>query len=107
MPQTVCWTPASSSPPPSTPPSWHPAPACNLHCISTYASDPPAPRTGADSTPRLPPRHRSALPLTTSLTALALAALTRTTPRWPLAPAASLSATTLLTLHRQHRRLSP
>jgi hypothetical protein len=78
------------------------AAVCTLNCLSIYAWEHPA-SSEAHWTTRYATRHLTTLAATTTLAGLALTIITRQ----PLAAAATLSAATLLTLHLNHRHLSP
>ncbi len=75
---------------------------CTLNCLSIYAWEHPA-SSDAHWTTRYATRHLTTLAATTTLAGLALTIITRQ----PLAAAATLSAAILLTLHLNHRHLSP
>ena len=78
------------------------AAVCSLNCLSIYAWEHPA-SSEAHWTTRYATRHLTTLAATTTLAGLVLTLITRQ----PLAAAATLTAAILLTLHLNHRHLSP
>ena len=85
------------------------AAVCSLNCLCIYAWEHPQPHTAAHWTTRLSTRHlhRLAIAITFVGLTLTVISLATHTASWPLALAATLSAASLLTLDRNHHRISP
>ncbi len=82
------------------------AAVCSLNCLAIYAWE-HSDTTTAHWTTRYAVQHLKLIALGSAMAGIILAAVTRQTTLWPLAVAASLSALALLTLDRNHQRVSP